>query len=461
MDSRSLYKLLSKFGVVKDVFIPSKRRKSTNTRFGFIRYDCSISARIAEQKANGLWVDDKSLIVKTAEYGNRVDERRKLKLQPDVIKSTDSRCPPKTTIRVEEISNGWLFESLIMKLKMEYFVQEVTNELKTRGMSSVLVREGGGRDAILSFNSREDLLKGKSQIEIWFHDWCEYITEWHSGMYFQHERYVWIRCYGVPFNLWNFVTFKKIRSLWGEVVILNEDIYSPESFRCGRFKIVISVMDPINTSLNLECKGRIYPIRVYEELNSENALFSFKRTTTTGLEKDGCSKVNHLPIAGTNLELEGDNTVHGMEGDNTVHGVDDVSMACRLKNNVEMEVGGSWSHASVVEETKSLGGNSNEDNTCMVESSFPVDSLRLNHVNRIGMEVPIIDHNHDAQPTVLATSVVDSQSLTPGFIKSLSEPTKINPGVCLEVDLRSLGQSIAVSSPLNLKIMFLIHLLKG
>ncbi|KAL7258547.1 hypothetical protein ACSBR1_004636 [Camellia fascicularis] len=48
MDSQSLYKLFSKFGVVKDVFIPRKRKKSTNTRFGFIRYDCPVSARIAE-----------------------------------------------------------------------------------------------------------------------------------------------------------------------------------------------------------------------------------------------------------------------------------------------------------------------------------------------------------------------------------------------------------------------------
>ncbi|KAL7220137.1 hypothetical protein ACSBR2_013071 [Camellia fascicularis] len=102
-------------------------------------------ARIAEQKANGLWVEDKSLVVKTAEYGNGIEERRKLKpksdRQPesskpsamagnrnwnqgfdgrsfaDVIKGTDSRCLPKTTIRVEEIGNGWLFESMIMRLK--------------------------------------------------------------------------------------------------------------------------------------------------------------------------------------------------------------------------------------------------------------------------------------------------------------------------------------------------------
>ncbi|KAL7250587.1 hypothetical protein ACSBR1_012585 [Camellia fascicularis] len=399
MDSRSLYKLFSKFGVVKDVFIPNKRRKSTNTRFGFIRYDCSIFARIAEQKANGLWVDDKSMLVKAAEYGNRIDERRKLasKLasQPeprkpfamsvnrnwnqgidgrtfaDVIKSTDSRCPPKTTIRVEEIGNGWLFESLIMKLKTEYSVQEVNTELKRRGMSSVLVREGGGRDEIISFHSREDLLKGKLKLKFGFMIGASTLL---SGVL-------------------------KIGSLWREVVILNKDICSPKSFRYGRFKIVTSVMDPISTSLNLECKGRIYPIRVYEELNSENALFSFKETTTIGAEEDGCSKVNHLPIAGTNLKVEGDNIVHDVARD---YEVSNASMACRLKNNVDLEVGGSWSHASAVEETKALGGNSNEDNAC-VESSFPVVSLRqkhwLNHVN-------YIDLGSLGQPTRAAHSCV-------------------------------------------------------
>ncbi|KAL7166519.1 hypothetical protein ACSBR2_037232 [Camellia fascicularis] len=58
---RKLHDLFNKFGVVKDVFIPQKRRKVTNTIFGFVRYDCSIATDVAEQKANGVWVDDKSL----------------------------------------------------------------------------------------------------------------------------------------------------------------------------------------------------------------------------------------------------------------------------------------------------------------------------------------------------------------------------------------------------------------
>ncbi|KAL7189328.1 hypothetical protein ACSBR1_039050 [Camellia fascicularis] len=58
---KSLSTLFSKFGIVKDVFIPAKRRQETGSRFGFVRYDCKVAADIAVQKVDGLWCDDKAL----------------------------------------------------------------------------------------------------------------------------------------------------------------------------------------------------------------------------------------------------------------------------------------------------------------------------------------------------------------------------------------------------------------
>ncbi|GMP36200.1 hypothetical protein CsSME_00008404 [Camellia sinensis var. sinensis] len=82
MVSRSLFNLFSSYGVVKDVFIPNKRRKTTGSRFGFVRYDCSTAARVAVQKADGIWCVDKSLKVRLAEFGSNAqypkkDEARK------------------------------------------------------------------------------------------------------------------------------------------------------------------------------------------------------------------------------------------------------------------------------------------------------------------------------------------------------------------------------------------------
>ncbi|KAL7264396.1 hypothetical protein ACSBR1_002365 [Camellia fascicularis] len=60
MDPKGLFTLFTNFGVVKDVFIPNKRRKMTRSRFGFVRYDCLNAASMAIQKANGLWYDNRA-----------------------------------------------------------------------------------------------------------------------------------------------------------------------------------------------------------------------------------------------------------------------------------------------------------------------------------------------------------------------------------------------------------------
>ncbi|KAL7254073.1 hypothetical protein ACSBR1_008468 [Camellia fascicularis] len=68
MDPKGLFNLFCKFGIVKDVFIPGKRRQATRSRFGFVRYDCEVVAAMAIQKEDGLWCDNKALLVKRAEY---------------------------------------------------------------------------------------------------------------------------------------------------------------------------------------------------------------------------------------------------------------------------------------------------------------------------------------------------------------------------------------------------------
>ncbi|CAL5411537.1 unnamed protein product [Camellia sinensis] len=77
MDPRRLHSLFSNFGGVKDVFIPFKRRKTTHTRFDFVRYDCPMAANMAVQKTDGLWCDDKALKFKLAEFGKEVDGKQR------------------------------------------------------------------------------------------------------------------------------------------------------------------------------------------------------------------------------------------------------------------------------------------------------------------------------------------------------------------------------------------------
>ncbi|KAL7251295.1 hypothetical protein ACSBR1_013182 [Camellia fascicularis] len=51
-----------------DGFIPLKRRKTARSRFGFIHYDSHIAAKVAIQKANVVWCDNRSLVVKSTAF---------------------------------------------------------------------------------------------------------------------------------------------------------------------------------------------------------------------------------------------------------------------------------------------------------------------------------------------------------------------------------------------------------
>ncbi|KAL7214783.1 hypothetical protein ACSBR1_027047 [Camellia fascicularis] len=194
MDAKSLFKLFTKFGIVKDVFIPFKRRKTTNSRFGFVRYDCHVASNIAMQKANGLLVDDRVLEVKYAIHDRSTRDahskgwpqtnreafgahRGKSKLPfighrsfAEVLKG-DTRSMTRTTvmtIKVNEDGHGWLYESVIIRLHSDYSIHSIRKALKEKGLDQVVVREGGGHDVILTFKSQEELKSNIHSIKEWF-----------------------------------------------------------------------------------------------------------------------------------------------------------------------------------------------------------------------------------------------------------------------------------------------------
>ncbi|KAL7169287.1 hypothetical protein ACSBR2_034352 [Camellia fascicularis] len=202
MDAKALFKLFTKFGIVKDAFIPFKRRKVTNSRFKFVRFDCHVAKVFAIQKVNGLLVDDMVLEVKIAAYDrNSKDEQSRIKPQP-TRRSFDT-----TSIR--------------------------------------------GKALYVGHRSFAAVLKGDTLIE--------------PGFHLLQERCVWLRYYGIPLNLWNRNTLNNIGSLWGPVLSLDGDICQPKSFSHPRIRVATLCIELINKTIILECKSSPHPILVYED----------------------------------------------------------------------------------------------------------------------------------------------------------------------------------------------------
>ncbi|KAI8023247.1 hypothetical protein LOK49_LG03G00649 [Camellia lanceoleosa] len=184
-----------------------------------------------------------------------------------------------------------------------------------------------------------------------------------------------------------------------------------------------------------------------------------KGTTTIGAADDGCSE-NHgilSPIKDTSLEKVVDDIADEV--------VKNGATSPTFNGRNDLEIGGSWSHASAVEETQDCLRNSNEEGTCVVESSLPKERVQQlyvsNVVKQIGAEATIIGNNYNAQLDVVAPSTFDHLP-TSGFIKSLSEPLQVGPSINLEVSLglvknglqpisgqQPIGPSGEVSQPLG------------
>ncbi|GAB2299813.1 hypothetical protein Dimus_033866 [Dionaea muscipula] len=171
-------RFFSRFGVVKDTFIPRKRNKVAR-RFGFVRYDCSVAAGVAIQRTNSLWIQDKELKVKRANFerqSRKLVEQRAMVTGPtgqhmkiqglertqtqfmkkmgqefndrgsyaNVVKTGKTSNKDLPSIRINSIGNGWLYRSAVATLSdhrpveflIEAYMREATDNPIVRKMGN-------------------------------------------------------------------------------------------------------------------------------------------------------------------------------------------------------------------------------------------------------------------------------------------------------------------------------------
>ncbi|GMP40634.1 hypothetical protein CsSME_00011001 [Camellia sinensis var. sinensis] len=417
---------------------------TTHSRFGFVRYNCPVAANMAVQKATGLWCDNRALTVKVAEFVRRVEAQKKpiqssiqrkemggtgkapWKLKgkesfAQVVSGKGSGTNATLTVKVYEVGNGWLYSSVFVRLKPLYCGAEFKSELKTRGMEDIEVREGGGRDIVLSFPSVENMHEKLKLMETWVQDWAESVTEWKQGMSIAQQRDVWLSCYGVSLNVWNNNTFFSIGRLWGEVTSLADETSNMDNLICGKVRIVTKCMDSINETINLDCKGVLYPIKVCED-----------QMVTAKMVNKHCICHHHHSVS-VNHSSYGDEVTQKVEaeskqenGDAVMEAlvgneVDDdgaVAVRCsdpRHNDGIGREGEASCKSLSVVAQTVSNMGKAISGGACGIRE---VDLVKSSINDQNGMN-----------------RSVGGDSSNPGLFKSLSESELLRPGLNIEVVL--------------------------
>ncbi|KAH7839424.1 hypothetical protein Vadar_003991 [Vaccinium darrowii] len=79
------------------------------------------------------------------------------------------------------------------------------------------------------------------------------------------KRFVWLSCMGIPRNIWNLESFRKIGEKWGVFMEVDDSTLHCLSFTKGRVLIATETMSTIDSSIQIEIDNIRYRVQVKEE----------------------------------------------------------------------------------------------------------------------------------------------------------------------------------------------------
>ncbi|KAL4354940.1 hypothetical protein GQ457_06G015920 [Hibiscus cannabinus] len=227
-------------GEVVDVFI-SRRRNRKGERFGFVRMAMRAAAKRVIERLNGFWLDQRQGSNHSVSGGQGGVYRR--------------------VTRVLDGSKSYVLETCAVAwCKGRLWGEVLVKELQQAGFTGCSVMQVASEVVLLLFVTEErKTVLDRSYLDKWFVK----VLPWSPDIVFD-SRSAWVSVFGVPVQFWSQDTFVNITQLWGSLVRLDENTVEPKSFEQARFLIETKHWDRIAKTVEVDCNGRLVPIRVHE-----------------------------------------------------------------------------------------------------------------------------------------------------------------------------------------------------
>ncbi|KAK7259210.1 hypothetical protein RIF29_24810 [Crotalaria pallida] len=136
--------------------------------------------------------------------------------------------------------------------------------LLREGLFTINAKPMGGKMVLLEGQSPseiEELLKTEKE---WFESIFLEMRKWSPSKVVR-ERYVWIRCFGIPVQAWEEDFFSMLASKWGRMVELERKTKNRERLDIGSFLIATTSNRCIDESIPVKVGDLIVDIRVVED----------------------------------------------------------------------------------------------------------------------------------------------------------------------------------------------------
>ncbi|KAL6992821.1 hypothetical protein U1Q18_010937 [Sarracenia purpurea var. burkii] len=250
-------------GYILEVFIPQKRRKNTNTRFGFIKFLKESAVEHAISNLNGTWCHDKEICVKRAHFDrshDRRDNRNKEPIQPyrwpQPAERMEQHIAPQLKIRravATKIDQDWLCLCLVGICKNYDNLIDLEKSMVEANLQIPIIKNLRGSKIKLTFRSMAE-----KENFVWSSRACnngpfEVVHEWsiHEANTHREENISFV---GVPLHAWNEETFTILGDLWGKTLAVDIRTINMMGLEVGRAKISTEHKGIINQTCELKDK---------------------------------------------------------------------------------------------------------------------------------------------------------------------------------------------------------------
>ena len=130
------------------------------------------------------------------------------------------------------------------------------------GCGAIRVRYMGDNMVLLSGNNVSEMVEENKE---WLSKFFIAIEPWSPDL-MPGKRLVWLRCLGIPINIWNKEGIGKVAARFGEVVMVAESSLKLDNIQYARALVRTASHKPIDAFMKMKVNRSMYNVRVFEEV---------------------------------------------------------------------------------------------------------------------------------------------------------------------------------------------------
>ncbi|KAJ4849830.1 hypothetical protein Tsubulata_045590 [Turnera subulata] len=275
-----IYRIMSKYGEVIDVYIPSKRSRS-GRRFCFVRYRGLRDIQRLLNDVGRVQVEHGFIRANVAKGRNRTQPllgkpfRRNLRTAEKSYASAlqeqervvDAKTPAPTTMEAKFIPTtdtlSWLARCMIGTLKDPCKMDSMSLIWRLHGVEEVQISKLGGDRIIVCFPTIERMSQFLGSVPDWVPLWFQSLVPWHQGLRATNRR-CWLTLRGVPLNAWCHEFFVMVGSFFGRLLRVDTDTAERRFLGDVYVQVLTEIGGTIRCTLEVTVAGQKYVIELVE-----------------------------------------------------------------------------------------------------------------------------------------------------------------------------------------------------